>query len=89
MKALLRTHTENNLKCRIRKYSYNSEGIMTVTTYRLAVFVQCRRMCIITVGVDNRGHLSPVGELTVCVLLYSATCRTSCGGMHPACAVNE
>jgi hypothetical protein len=38
---------------------------MTVTSYRLAVVVQCRRMCIITVGIDHRGHLSPVGELTV------------------------
>lgn len=88
---LLRTHTENNLKCRIRKYRIMLlKGIMTVTSYGLAVFVQCRRMRIITVGIDTRGSsFASWWTYPVCTFVLSATCRTTCGGMHPACAVNE
>lgn len=72
MKTLLRTHTENDLKCRIREYRINAEGIMTVTTYRLAVF------CTMSSNVYNYGryrqsgcHLSPVvGELTYCMCTF-------------------
>lgn len=71
MKTLLRAHTENNFKRRIQKYRINAEGIMTVTTYRLAVF------CTMSSNVYNYGryrqsgcHLSPVGELTYCMCTF-------------------